>query len=142
MFAALYNAPMDNKENIFPAEFMSLTAEYHFKKYNSETNIIYKMMLCFVVLALISVFFVKVNINVKSAGSIKSTTEHNEIKTLVSASVDSLYIAENQHVTKGQVLVKLKAAAINQQDIAAHSQQAEFDAQEADLEQLVALAKA
>lgn len=133
---------MNNKENIFPAEFMSLTAEYHFRKYSSETNIIYKMVLGFVVIVLISIFFVKVNINVKSAGAIKSTTAHNEIKTLVSASVDSLYISENQHVAKGQVLVKLKAAAINQQDIAAHSQQAEFVAQEADLEQLVALAKA
>ncbi len=132
---------MDNNDKVFPAEFLSLTAEYHFRKYDPKTNIIYRMVLAFTLLALVAMFFVKVNINVKSLGTIKSTTEHNEIKALVSGRIDSMVLKENMHVTQGQVLVTLKAAALNQQDMAAHTQQAEYDAQLADLQILSTLVK-
>lgn len=132
---------MDKNDKVFPAGFLSLTAEYHFRKYDPKTNIIYKMVLVFVVLALISIFFIKVNINVKSLGTIKSSTEHNEIKALVAGRVDTMLLKENMHVNKGDVLVTLKAAAINQQDIAAHTQQGEYEAQLADLKILADLVK-
>ncbi|SDF43979.1 HlyD family secretion protein [Mucilaginibacter pineti] len=132
---------MDNKDKVFPAEFLSLTAEYHFRKYDPQTNIIYKMVIGFVLLALVAIFFVKVNINVKSLGTIKSTTEHNEIKALVAGRIDTMLLTENMHVKKGQVLVTLTAAAINQQDLAARTQQIEFDAQLADLQVLSDIAK-
>nr|WP_067055159.1 HlyD family efflux transporter periplasmic adaptor subunit [Mucilaginibacter sp. L294] len=132
---------MDNKNKVFPAEFLSLTAEYHFRKYDPQTNIIYKMVIGFVLLALVAIFFVKVNINVKSLGTIKSTTEHNEIKALVAGRVDTMLLTENMHVKKGQVLVTLIASAINQQDLAARTQQIEFDAQLADLQVLSDIAK-
>lgn len=132
---------MDKNDKIFPVEFLSLTAEYHFSKYDPKTNIIYKMVLGFVLLALISIFFIKVNINVKSLGTIKSSTEHNEIKALVSGRVDTMLLKENMHVTKGQVLLTLKAAAITQQNLAAHTQQTEFKAQLTDLQVLADMAK-
>ena len=133
---------MDNRnDKIFPAEFLSLTAEYHFQKYKSQTNAVYCMVLGIVFLALFSMFFIKVNINVKSLGTIKSSTEHNEIKSLVSATVDSLFIKENQRVSKGQILLRLKAAAINQQDLSARSQLIEFEAQLTDLRLLVSIVK-
>ncbi|SEM76799.1 HlyD family secretion protein [Mucilaginibacter gossypiicola] len=132
---------MDNNNKVFPAGFLSSTAEYHFRKYDPKTNIIYKMVLGFTVLALVSIFFIKVNINVKSLGTIKSSTEHNEIKPLVSGRVDTMLLKENMHVTKGQVLVTLKAAAINQQDLAAHTQQTEFEAQLTDLQVLADIVK-
>lgn len=132
---------MDNNDKVFPAGFLSLTAEYHFRKYDPKTNIIYKLVLAFVVLALISIFFIKVNINVKSLGTIKSSTEHNEIKALVAGRVDTMLLKENMHVTKGQVLVTLKAGAINQQDLVAHTQQTEYEAQLADLQVLADMVK-
>lgn len=131
-----------DKNEIFPAEFMSLTTEYHFHKYNPKTNIIYRIVLSFTLLAIISMFFIKVNINVKSAGIIKSPTEHNEIKTLVSARVDSVFLKENMHVKKGQVLVVLKSEAITQQDILARTQQNEYEAQLADLQALTGIVQA
>ena len=131
-----------DKNEIFPAEFMSLTTEYHFHKYNPKTNIIYRIVLSFTLLAIISMFFIKVNINVKSAGIIKSPTEHNEIKTLVSARVDSVFLKENMHVTKGQVLVVLKSEAITQQDILARTQQNEYEAQLSDLQALTGIVQA
>ncbi|RYU91979.1 HlyD family efflux transporter periplasmic adaptor subunit [Mucilaginibacter terrigena] len=132
---------MDNNDKVFPAEFLSLTAEYHFRKYDPQTNIIYKMVIGFVLMALVAIFFVKVNINVKSLGTIKSTTEHNEIKALVAGRIDTMLLTENMHVKKGQILVTLTAAAINQQDLAARTQQIEFDAQMADLQVLSDIAK-
>lgn len=128
------------KNNIFPAEFMSMTTEYHFHKYNPRTSIIYRMVLGLVLLAIISMFFIKVNISVKSAGVITSSTGQDEIKTLVSARVDSMYMTENMHVKKGQVLVILKAAALNQQDVLAQNQQSEYEAQLADLKELCKMA--
>lgn len=130
-----------DKDKIFPAEFLSLTAEYHFRKYDPNTSILYRMILGFVLLAFLAMFFVKVNINVKSLGTIKSSTEHNEIKALVSGRIDTMLLKENMHVKKGQILVTLKAAAISQQGIAAKTQQSEFEAQRTDLELLSATAK-
>ncbi|MGY3052481.1 multidrug efflux pump subunit AcrA (membrane-fusion protein) [Pedobacter sp. UYEF25] len=133
---------MDNNDDkIFPAEFLSLTAEYHFKKYNPQTNTVYLLVVGSVLVALFSMFFIKVNINVKALGTIKSSTEHNEIKSLVSATVDSIFIKENQHITKGQILVRLRSAAINQQDLSARLQQREFEAQLTDLKLLVAIVR-
>jgi multidrug resistance efflux pump len=131
---------MNNHERIFPAEFISSTTEYHFLKYNPQTLIIYRFVLAMIFITFLAMFFIKVNINVKSAGIIKSQIEHNEIKSLVAARVDSVFLKENMYVKKGQVLVKLKADAITQQDALARTQQAEFNAQLEDLEKLVATA--
>ncbi|GAB3924097.1 HlyD family secretion protein [Mucilaginibacter myungsuensis] len=127
------------KQDIFPAEFMAMTTEYHFHKYNPKTNLIYRMVLAIIVLAVLAMFFIKVDVNVKSAGMVTSTTGHDDIKTLVSARVDSVLIKENMPVKKGQVLVVLKAAALSQEDIMAQTQQAEYSAQLADLQKLAQL---
>lgn len=130
------------KHDIFPAEFMSMTTEYHFHKYNPQTTLIYRMVLGLVLLAIVALFFVKVDVSVKSVGVITSTTGHDDIKSLVSARVDSVFIKENMAVKKGQVLVVLKAAALTQQDVMAQTQQAEYTAQLADLQQLAKIAAA
>lgn len=124
------------KQQIFPAEFMAMTTEYHFHKYNPKTNRIYRIVLGIVLFAILSLFFIKVDVNVKSVGVITSTTAHDQIKSLVSAQVDSVFIKENLPVKKGQVLVVLKAAALSQEDILAQTQQAEYSAQLADLQVL------
>lgn len=128
------------KTEIFPAEFMSMTTEYHFHKYNPQTNIIYRLVLGIVILAIVSLFFIKINISVKSAGVITSTTGHDDIKSLVSANVDKVFLKENMHVKKGQVLVVLKAGAISQQDALAQAQQSQLQAQLSDLQQLSKMA--
>ncbi len=130
-----------DKNEIFPAEFMSLTTEYHFHKYDPRTSIIYRLVLGATLLAIVAMFFIKVNVNVKSAGVIRSPTEHNEIKTLVSARVDSVFLKENMRVTKGQVLVVLRSEAITQQDMLARDQQNEYEAQLADLEILTKIVR-
>ncbi|MES2828614.1 MAG: HlyD family efflux transporter periplasmic adaptor subunit [Bacteroidota bacterium] len=132
---------MSNNEKIFPAEFIALTTEYHFHKYNPRTLIIYRFVLGLVFLTLFAMFFIKVNINVKSAGIIKSQSEHNEIKSLVSARVDSVFVKENMKVKKGQVLIILKADALAQQGANTQTQQGEFKAQLADLEKLTTAAQ-
>jgi multidrug resistance efflux pump len=130
------------KNELFPAEFMTMTTEYHFHKFNPKTSIIYKMVLGLVVLVFFGMMVIKVNINVKSVGIITSTLGHDEIKSLVSARVDSVFMKENMHVKKGQILVKLRAGALNQQDAAAQSQQAEYDAQYTDLQTLAKMVAA
>ncbi|TWR24196.1 HlyD family efflux transporter periplasmic adaptor subunit [Mucilaginibacter achroorhodeus] len=132
---------MDTDDKIFPAEFMSNTAEFHFQKYNPKSNILYRMVLGFVLVAFAAIFFVKVNINVKSLGTIKSTTERTDLKALVSGRIDSMNLKENMRVTKGQILVKLTAAAINEQQQSAVTQQGEYTAQLADLEVLTNMAQ-
>lgn len=131
---------MTKNDKIFPAEFISQTTEYHFQKYNQRTYLIYKIVLGFVLLALGAMFFIKININVKSAGIIKSTVERNEVKALVSGRIDSMFLKENMAVKKGQVLVVLKAEALSQQDLLARAQQNEYEAQLSDLKQLVKIA--
>ncbi|QQL50455.1 HlyD family secretion protein [Mucilaginibacter ginkgonis] len=126
---------------LFPADFMALTTEYHFHKYDPSTTLIYRIVLGFTLLALFSMFFIKINVNIKSAGVIKSPFEHNEVKTLVSAKVDSSFLKENMHVKKGQVLVVLKADAIAQKSLVVTNQEEEYKAQLADLQSLTQLIK-
>ncbi|MES2455655.1 MAG: HlyD family efflux transporter periplasmic adaptor subunit [Bacteroidota bacterium] len=132
---------MSNYEKIFPAEFISQTTEYHFHKYNPYTLVIYRIVLALIFTAFIAMCFIKVNINVKSAGIVKAQTEHNEIKALVSAKVDSVFIKENLPVKKGQIMVVLKSDALTQQDVLGRNQQAEFNAQLEDLEKLAGQAR-
>ena len=131
---------MNNNEKIFPAEFISLTTEYHFHKYNPRTLFIYRFVLALIFAAFIAMLLIKVNISVKSAGVVKSQSEHNEIKSLVSARVDSVFIKENMKVKKGQILIKLKAEALTQQDALAKTQQQEYNLQLEDLEKLAGIA--
>jgi multidrug resistance efflux pump len=132
---------MDDNKKIFPADILEFTSEYHFHKYSSETTIVYRLVIAAILLAIASLFFIKVDISVKSSGVIKSPVEYNEVKSLVSGRVKSIYIKENTHVTAGQVLLTIESEIIREKDNLIQAQNSEFEPQISDLQKLIKIIK-
>ncbi|MDN3588843.1 HlyD family efflux transporter periplasmic adaptor subunit [Pedobacter aquatilis] len=128
---------MDSEKYIFPKEVIENTAEYHFHSHNSRTKIIYQVLLVTLMVAFLSIFLIKVDVNVKSTGLFRPTAERNEIKPLVAGRVDSLFIKENMHVKAGQVLLTIKKENIESQDELNQFQQTDVEDQLYDLGLLI-----
>lgn len=128
---------MNADKHIFPAEIIEYTAEYHFQEHHSRSKLIYQCILVFLVAALFSILFIKVDVNVKSAGLFRPVGERNEIKALVAGRVDSVLIKENEHVKQGQVLVTIRKEILEDQNTLVEMQQNDLEKQISDLEKLV-----
>ncbi|KLT64362.1 HlyD family secretion protein [Pedobacter sp. BMA] len=128
---------MDSDKYIFPKEVIENTAEYHFHSHHSATKIIYQVLLVVLVVALVAMFLIRVDVNVKSAGLFRPTAERNEIKPLISGRIDSLYIKENMHVKAGQVLLTIRKENIESQDALNQFQQTDVADQLHDLGLLI-----
>ncbi|EDM37716.1 probable protein secretion protein, HlyD family [Pedobacter sp. BAL39] len=128
---------MEHQHYIFPQEIIENTAEYHFQHHRSPTKIIYQCLLIFLALVLLTIFFVKVDVNVKSTGLFRPVQERTDIKPLISGRVDSVFIKENTHVEAGQVLLTIKRESLEGRNDLLELQQSDVDAQLSDLEQLL-----
>lgn len=132
---------MDENKNIFPAEIAEYSAEYHFQQNHTNTLIIYQIVVGAVVAIFISLFFIKVDVSVNSAGIVRPIGERDEVKSPVGGRVDSVFIKENSHVKAGQVLLKIKSEILQNQNSLVVSQQQEFQNEKDDLEKMVAMSK-
>jgi len=128
---------MEHRHYIFPEEIIQNTAEYHFQRHNSASKIIYQIILVSLTVAIFAMFFVKVDVNVRSAGIFRSMQERNEIKPLVAGRIDSVFIRENGHVRAGQILLTIKRESLEGQSDLLDLQQEDLGAQLADLEKLI-----
>lgn len=131
---------MENNK-IFPPEILEYTADYHFHQHNTRSMLVYQMLLIMVIVGFIAMFFIKVDVSVRSTGIIRSINDKNEIKALVGGRVDSLYITENQHVEKGQVLLTIQADILNEQNDLILAQQNDYQHQVEDLKRLLHLSR-
>lgn len=128
---------MEHKHYIFPQEIVENTAEYHFQRNRSNTQVIYQCLLVFLLVVLLCIFFVKVDVNVKSTGLFRPLQERTDIKPLVSGRIDSMFIKENSHVEAGQILLTIKREALEGKNDLLELQQSDIDAQLRDLGQLI-----
>lgn len=127
--------------NIFPSEIMEYTAEYHFNKNNPKTMVIYQSLLILVFAVGIALFFVKVDVSVKSIGMLRTFNENNTIKSIVSGRVEEVFVKENQHVQAGEVILKIRADILDQQATLLQNQEDELGSQLDDLKKLSLLVK-
>lgn len=127
---------MDSDKFIFPQEVIENTAEYHFHSHHSVTKIIYQVLLVALVIGLLAIFFIKVDVNVRSTGIFRPVEERNEIKPLITGRIDSLFVKENMYVKAGQVLLTIKKEVIEGQAELNEFRQTDVDAQLSDLQKL------
>lgn len=132
---------MEQRNYIFPQEIIENTADFHFHSHSSSTRIIYQIILGMLVLGFSGLFFIRVDVNVKSAGLFRPVEERNDIKPLVSGRVDSVFISENKHVTSGQVLLTIKRESLEGKNDKVELQQSDIRAQLGDLNQLISAYK-
>ncbi|WP_159445061.1 HlyD family secretion protein [Filimonas lacunae] len=119
---------------IFPAGVIENSVEKHFHDYHPQTKAIYLVVLAAILIAFVSLFFIKVDISVRSAGAFRSVTERTEIRASVSGVVESVSVAENAPVSAGQPLFKVDARQVNEKSALENNHYAELQAQLHDLE--------
>jgi multidrug resistance efflux pump len=132
---------MDQNKYIFPQEIIENTAEFHFHTHHSGTRVIYQAMLLALLGAFLGLFFIKVDVNVKSTGLFRPVEERNDIKPLVSGRIDSVFITENKHVKAGQVLFTIRRESLEGKNDMVALQQTDVKAQLDDLNALIAVYK-
>ncbi|REL33384.1 HlyD family efflux transporter periplasmic adaptor subunit [Rhodohalobacter sp. SW132] len=103
-----------NKE-LFPKEIIENSQEHNFSIHSVRSRVIYST----IVLSLIGMFallpFIYTDVGVRSQGMVRPVTEVIQIASPVSAQITSLQAKENSRVQKGDILLKLDDADIQQQ---------------------------
>src|SRR3546814_4178177 len=107
---------MADNNKIFPSEIVEYTAERHFQRHNTRTTIIYQVVLACLILAFCCLWFIKVEISVKSAGIFRAETGRNVVKASVPGTVDSVFIRENKYVEAGQILFTIESDILRSEE--------------------------
>ena len=128
---------MKSDNYIFPQEIIENTAEFHFHSHHSGSKAIYQTALIMLLIAFVSLFFIKVDVNVKSSGRCRSVEERGTVKPLVSGRIDSVFVRENDHVRSGQILLTIKRASLEGKNDQVKLQQSDVQAQLSDLAKLI-----
>ncbi|MFW6275272.1 MAG: HlyD family secretion protein [bacterium] len=101
-------------QKIFPSEIINLSVESHFHKFSRFSIVIYFFTILFVLGAGISLFIVRTDISVQSAGIIRSLSEPIDITAPIVSEVVRTDIAENRFVNKGDTLVWLNSKKLEE----------------------------
>lgn len=128
---------MPELNRIYPAAGASFYIEKHFRDYRNGSLVLYYLLLGIFISAFILLFFLRVDISVRSAGLFRSPSERTEIRSLVAATVEKVLVKENDHVTAGAPLIQLLSNSVNDKQGALISQKNELLNQQQDLQQLL-----
>jgi membrane fusion protein, peptide pheromone/bacteriocin exporter len=93
---------------LFPVEIVENTSEAYMPKVTVRSQVIYTSAMVALLAAFASLPFVKVDVSVQSPGIIRTVAERNELKPLISGTLSSVKVKENQTVKEGQILYSLK----------------------------------
>lgn len=76
-------------------------------KLNNRSNVIYLIILAFILSLLFSLPFLRFDLSVKAGGIIRPVEERIDIKSMVSGSLKTITVKEGQFVNKGDLLFSL-----------------------------------
>ena len=93
---------------LFPVEVIENSAMTWLPRVQVRTQVIYTIVLAAVLLSLLALPFIKVDVSVKSAGIVRPVTEKNELRSLVSGTIEEVLVRDGQHVEKGQLILRLQ----------------------------------
>lgn len=124
---------------LFPPEIIENTTEAYLPEVTVRSQLIYVSVLLLLVGTLAALPFIYVDVSVQSPGIIRTVSEKNELKSLVSGTLAEVKVIENQAVRQGQVLFTLTADATDSKRRLNESLFAEKQAFIRDLEKLTSL---
>ncbi|AWW32354.1 secretion protein HlyD [Echinicola strongylocentroti] len=122
---------------IFPSDIVKHTSDFHFRYYNGNTLVVYRVILALVIVAMLSLFLIKVDVSIKGAGILKSETPRTTVRSLVSGRIDEVYVKENDEVKEGQVLFTIQSSILNEKNKLYDSQIKELEGKTTDLRRLI-----
>jgi len=109
-------------ENIFPKEIIVNTVEVHRFKHRSRNKIIYTILILSILCMSISLPFIFMDIYSSAQGILKSDKERNQITSLHSGRLKSIFIEENQYVQRGDTLMIMDNIVGKEKLIILHNQ--------------------
>jgi len=92
-------------KQIFPKEIIDSTIEVHRFKNTVNSKIIYTILLLTIIAVIVAMPFIYLDLYSTARGIIKPKKERNQIISLFSGKVDSIFIKQNQFVNKGDTLL-------------------------------------
>lgn len=90
---------------IFPASFIEFSEESLIQKHSTRSKTIYWLLLLMVLLIGVSIFFIKVDVNIHSNGRITSQEKATHISSPTSGIIKQFYLVENAFINKGDTLL-------------------------------------
>lgn len=95
------------QKQIFPTEITENTSEVYLNSVSVRGQIIYTVILLMLITFFVVLPFIKVDVSVNSRGIVRSISEKNEVKSLVSGILAGIDVTENQSIKQGDTLFKL-----------------------------------
>jgi HlyD family secretion protein len=123
-------------QQLFPKEIIENTQERNFSKHTTRSKLIYSTIVIFVILAISSLPFIKIDVGVRGQGMIRPVTEVMKIVSPVSGTVVRMQGTENSLIEKGDVIVTLDDADIADRLDFIQNKQQELRAYLSDIEYL------
>jgi membrane fusion protein, peptide pheromone/bacteriocin exporter len=100
------------QKNIFPLP-PDVSIESHSLNNEVKTKIIYIVSIITIIVAIISLPFIKVSLSIQGRGIIRPITEKAEIKAIQTEQITKINISEGQQVYKGDTLIILRQDILN-----------------------------
>ena len=97
--------------NIFPKEIIENTTEVHRFKHRTKTKIIYSIMIISILATCASLPFLFMDIYSSAQGILKSDKEKNQITSMHSGKIKTIFIEENKYIQKGDTLLTIDNTA-------------------------------
>ena len=91
--------------SIFPEEIIKYSVQAHHFKHSTNSKIIYNILILTVLGIGISLPYLIMDIYSSAQGILKSEKERNQISSLYSGKIKSIFIKENKYVQKGDTLL-------------------------------------
>lgn len=101
-------------KQIFPKEILENTTEVHQFKHDTKSKVIYSVVLVAMLIVLTLLPFIKVDIYTSARGIIKPDKERLSVSSLNSGKIRATNIKNNRLVQKGDTLLVLDNAIINE----------------------------
>src|SRR5690606_31678886 len=101
-------------KQIFPKEILETTVEVHQFKHDTKSKVIYNVILTATIVVLTLLPFIKVDIYTSARGIIKPDKERLSVSSLNSGKIRATNIKNNRIVQKGDTLLVLDNAIINE----------------------------
>ena len=103
---------MSRPKSILPIQQASLTAEALFNRLSRSGSYIYTCTLLLFLVGLPLLLSMKIEIVARAPGLLKSPLPNHRINSLVTGTIDTIYIQEYQYVKKGDTLLGMEQTAL------------------------------
>lgn len=125
---------MDKK--IFPFQMVNPSIEHLHAKHSRSGQIIYWTILVVLIGTFACLPFVEVEVNTKSRGMVRSSTENNAILMPANGQIEQIFIKNNGLVKKGDVLLSISSAQLDERIRFVEEKQEKLSVLSNDFEQL------